>query len=96
MADSSAIEWCDTTWNPTTGCTKISPGCANCYIERTPPFRMAGRKFFGGKIPLMLHEDRLTAPLKWKKPRLVLRSANRKGLDARSHAAVVRRSRNPS
>jgi protein gp37 len=42
---SHAIEWTDATWNPTTGCTKVSPGCAHCYIERTPAFRIAGRKF---------------------------------------------------
>jgi hypothetical protein len=58
MSSESSIEWTDATWNPTTGCTKISPGCANCYIERTPPFRMAGRKFKNGKIPLELHADR--------------------------------------
>lgn len=71
MSAESSIEWTDSTWNPSTGCTKISPGCANCYIERTPPFRMAGRKFVNGKIPLLLHEDRLDAPLHWKKPRRI-------------------------
>lgn len=45
MADQTAIQWTDATWNPVTGCTRVSPGCANCYIERTPPFRMAGRRF---------------------------------------------------
>ena len=45
MGDKSRIEWTDATWNPVTGCTKVSPGCENCYIARTPPFRMAGRKF---------------------------------------------------
>lgn len=45
MSDKSEIQWTDATWNPSTGCTKIAPECANCYIERTPPFRMAGRKF---------------------------------------------------
>ncbi len=71
MADSSEIQWTDATWNPTSGCTKISPGCAHCYIERTPPMRMKGRKFVGGKIPLELHENRLDAPLHWKKPRRI-------------------------
>ena len=45
VGDHSAIEWTDATWSPVTGCTKISDGCLNCYIERTPPFRMEGRKF---------------------------------------------------
>jgi protein gp37 len=67
----SNIEWTDETWNPTTGCTKISPGCAHCYIDRTPPFRMAGRRFEKGHIPLQLHENRLEQPLSWRKPRRV-------------------------
>jgi protein gp37 len=67
----SHMQWTDETWNPTTGCTKISPGCAHCYIETTPPFRMAGRKFVKGHIPLLLHADRLDKPLHWKKPRRV-------------------------
>lgn len=68
---STNIEWTDETWNPTTGCTKISDGCKNCYIERTPAFRIAGKKFVNGKIPLELYEGRLDAPLHWKKPRRI-------------------------
>jgi protein gp37 len=69
---STKIQWTDETWNPTTGCTKISPGCANCYIERTPAFRIAGRKFDRqAHIPLQLHDNRLLYPLRWKKPRRV-------------------------
>lgn len=45
MSDKTRIEWADATWNPTTGCTRVSPGCTNCYIETTPPFRIAGDKF---------------------------------------------------
>ena len=71
MSEQSAIEWTDATWNPVTGCTKVSPGCANCYIERTPPFRMAGRRFVRGAIPVLLHPDRLDQPLRWRKPRRV-------------------------
>lgn len=71
MSDKSAIEWTDATWNPTTGCTKVSPACANCYIERTPPFRVKGRKFVNGHIPLELHADRLSAPERWRNPRMV-------------------------
>lgn len=71
MSDKSKIEWTDATWNPTTGCTKISPGCANCYIERTPPFRIKGRKFVNGHIPLEFHPDRLDKPLHWREPRMV-------------------------
>jgi len=71
MADHSAIEWTDATWNPTTGCTKVSPGCANCYIERTPPFRTKGVNFVKGSIPVRQHPDRIRQPLSWKKPRRV-------------------------
>src|SRR3972149_735218 len=69
VSEQSAIEWTDATWNPVTGCTKVSPGCANCYIERTPPFRMAGRRFVEGAIPVLLHPERLDQPLRWRKPR---------------------------
>ena len=68
---STAIEWTDETWNPTTGCTKVSPGCAHCYIERTPAFRIAGRRFVRGVIPVTLYEDRLEQPLRWRTPRRI-------------------------
>jgi protein gp37 len=68
---STAIEWTDETWNPTTGCTKVSPGCAHCYIERTPAFRISGRRFVRGVIPVALHESRLDAPLRWRQPRRI-------------------------
>lgn len=75
MADQSRIEWTDATWNPVTGCTRISEGCRHCYIERTPPFRMAGRKFstgeVGGTTGVLLHPERLAQPLHWTKPRRV-------------------------
>jgi protein gp37 len=67
VSDKSAIEWTDATWNPTTGCTKVSPGCANCYIETTTTFRVQGRKFVAGAIPMRLHHGRLEQPLRWKK-----------------------------
>jgi protein gp37 len=68
---STLIPWTDETWNPVTGCTKTSPGCANCYIERTPPFRMAHRKFVNGTTGVQLHPERLDKPLHWRKPRRV-------------------------
>jgi protein gp37 len=55
----TAIEWTDDTWNVVTGCTKISPGCASCYIERQIPMRVAHRRFAAGEIPVMLHPERL-------------------------------------
>ncbi len=64
----TSIEWTDKTWNPVTGCTRVSEGCRHCYIERTPPFRMQGRKLGD---PVQLHPDRLDQPLRWTKPSLV-------------------------
>jgi len=59
------IEWTDRTWNPTTGCNKVSPGCTHCYAE-------AITKRFTHNFPngfdLTLHRDRLQEPLKWRKP----------------------------
>jgi protein gp37 len=72
MSEKTGIEWTDATWNPVTGCTKISPGCAHCYIERTPPFRMNHRRFNGkGTTGVQLHPERLNIPFRWRKPRRV-------------------------
>lgn len=75
MSDGSAISWTEATWNFITGCTRISDGCTHCYIERTPPFRMAHRRFdkpgIGGKTGVVLHPDRLDLPLRWRKPRRI-------------------------
>lgn len=70
MAETT-IQWTDKTWNPTTGCTKVGPECLHCYIEKTVPMRVAGKKFVHGKIPIELHENRLDAPLHWKKPCMI-------------------------
>jgi protein gp37 len=66
----SAIEWTERTLNPWTGCTKVSPGCAHCYIAGQPPFRIAGRKFERGHIPLVFHMQRLRAVVRRRKPTL--------------------------
>jgi protein gp37 len=67
----SAIEWTDRTWNPVTGCTKVSPGCAHCYIERQPPMRIEGRKFVKGTTDIRLHPLRVIQPMRWRRPRRV-------------------------
>jgi len=65
MAERSAIEWTDSTWNPVTGCTKVSPGCKHCYAERiTERF---GQRFTDVK----LHPARLALPLRWRRPRRI-------------------------
>jgi protein gp37 len=71
VADGTQIEWTDATWNPVTGCTKVSPGCAHCYITSTPAFRIAGRKFVNGSTDIRFHSDRLEKPLSWRAPKLV-------------------------
>lgn len=71
MSDKSKISWTDATWNPLYGCTKISPGCAHCYIARTPPYRMLGLRFEHGRIPIQLLPERLSQPLRWKRPRRI-------------------------
>ena len=69
--DRSAIEWTDATWNPVTGCTKVSPGCANCYAEAiTLRFGLGGR-FLPGMSSIEAHPQRLNIPHKWKAPRHV-------------------------
>lgn len=75
MADHSTIEWTQASWNFIDGCTRISDGCDHCYIERTPPFRMAHRHFdkpgIGGTTGVRLHSDKLGLPMKWRKPRRI-------------------------
>lgn len=63
----SKIEWTDRTWNPVTGCTKVSDGCTNCYAEGIAR-RFAGGKAFPNGFDVTLHHDRLDAPLRWRKP----------------------------
>jgi len=71
LGANSEIEWTDATWNPVTGCTKISPGCAHCYAEAiTLRFRRGG-PFLPGKTTINIHEDRLNLPLAWKTPRRI-------------------------
>lgn len=68
----TSIEWTEAIWNPVTGCTKISPGCANCYAERMAlRLRAMGTQKYARGFELALHEDALDAPLHWRKPQLV-------------------------
>lgn len=72
MADSTQIEWTDSTWNPITGCTKITSGCDFCYAERfAERFRgVPGHPFENG-FDLTLRPDRLSQPLRWRQPRRI-------------------------
>lgn len=66
------IAWTQSTWNPVSGCTKVSPGCQHCYAERRAK-RLAGRFGYPADEPfrVTLHEDTLGEPLRWQKPRMV-------------------------
>ncbi len=70
MADRSAIEWTEATWNPVTGCTKVSPGCARCYAERIAE-RFRGTPTFPNGFDVTLRHDRLALPLRWRRPRRI-------------------------
>jgi protein gp37 len=72
MAGTTAIEWTDATWNPVTGCTKISAGCDHCYAERfSERFRgVPGHPFEHG-FDLMLRPERLEQPLAWRSPKMI-------------------------
>ena len=60
MADKTAIEWTDATWNPVTGCTQISPGCKNCYAERLAArLRAMGNPRYRNGFELTLHRDQI-------------------------------------
>ena len=67
----TAIEWTDATWNPVTGCTKVSPGCAHCYAERMTLRFKRGPAYLPGVAEIQLHHDRLEHPRRWRKPRRV-------------------------
>jgi protein gp37 len=67
----SAIEWTDATWNPVTGCTKVSPGCAHCYAEAITLRFNRGGPYIPGKATIKLHHNRLKLPLTWKSSRRI-------------------------
>jgi protein gp37 len=68
----SKIEWTESTWNPLTGCTKISPGCKHCYAERMAKRLQAmGLEKYRNGFKLALHPDVLEEPLQWMKPQMI-------------------------
>lgn len=72
MAIESSIEWTDATWNPVRGCTKISPGCKNCYAERfAERFRGVKNHPYEQGFDLRLVPEKLGEPLRWRKPRMI-------------------------
>ncbi|WFE45332.1 phage Gp37/Gp68 family protein [Verrucosispora sp. WMMD1129] len=72
MSDNSAIEWTEATWNPVTGCTKVSPGCDNCYAETfAERWRGIPGHHFERGFDLVLRPERLDQPLRWKRGRRI-------------------------
>jgi protein gp37 len=68
----SGIEWTESTWNPLTGCTKISPGCRHCYAERMAlRLQAMGQPNYANGFQLTVHEHMLELPLTWKKPQMI-------------------------
>lgn len=72
MATNSHIEWTDATWNPVTGCTKISPGCKHCYAERlSRRLKAMGQANYRNGFELTLQPQMLELPLHWKAPKRI-------------------------
>lgn len=72
MPSRSTIEWTDMTWNPVTGCTKISPGCKNCYAHRMAHrLHAMGQPRYRNNFDVTLHSDLLEQPLRWAQPRKI-------------------------
>jgi protein gp37 len=72
MPAKSAIEWTEVTWNPVTGCTKMSRGCQNCYAERLARRLQAmGQPRYAAGFRVSVHKDLVTVPMTWQKPRIV-------------------------
>ena len=72
MANKSSIEWTESTWNPITGCTKISPGCKHCYAERMAKrLHAMGQANYRNGFTLTLHEHSIELPLHWKQPQMI-------------------------
>ena len=72
MGDKTGIQWTDATWNPSTGCSKVSPGCKNCYAERLASRlkKMGNTKYKNG-FEFTPHYDAIDLPLKWRRPRKI-------------------------
>ncbi len=72
MAWNSKIEWTESTWNPVTGCTKISVGCKNCYAQRIAlRLQAAGSPNYANAFRVTLHPHALDIPLRWRRPRII-------------------------
>ncbi|MGH3679735.1 MAG: DUF5131 family protein [Natronosporangium sp.] len=101
MADHSAIEWTETTWNPTTGCDRVSPGCDNCYaLTLAKRLKAMGSAKYqtdghprtsGPGFGVAVHEDALALPYRWRQPRVVFVNSMSDLFHAKVPTAFVRR-----
>ena len=72
MAQGTGIEWTEATWNPVTGCTKVSPGCKHCYAERMAlRLQAMGQANYRNGFRLTLQPEMLDAPLTWRRPQSI-------------------------
>ena len=72
MATQTTIEWTESTWNPVTGCTKVSAGCANCYADRmSRRLRAIGQERYRNGFELTLHPQAIEEPYHWRRPRMI-------------------------
>ena len=72
MGEKTQISWTDATWNPVTGCSKLSEGCNNCYAEKVAKrLQSMGSKRYRNGFQITLHPDALEIPVKWKKRRMI-------------------------
>ena len=68
----TSIEWTEATWNPVTGCSKVSPGCTNCYAERMAQrLRAMGQPNYRDGFAVRVHRHMLDVPTRWQKSRMV-------------------------
>lgn len=101
MSDRSAIEWTEATWNPTTGCDRVSPGCDNCYaLTLAKRLKAMGSAKYqsdgdprtsGPGFGVAVHEDSLATPFRWRQPRVVFVNSMSDLFHARVPTAFVRR-----
>src|SRR5271157_679609 len=72
MGAKTGIEWTDATWSPVTGCTKVSPGCKNCYAARMAiRLKAMGNPSYSNGFEVTMHDNLLGLPLSWKKPQCI-------------------------
>src|SRR5574338_800286 len=92
VGDQSTIEWTDATWNPVTGCTKISQGCKFCYAERLARRLQAmGQDRYRNGFAVTLHPDAVELPLRWSRPRTIFVNSMSDLFHQRVPSAYIRR-----